>query len=41
MEKRNISDVLKSSCIYDLYRIPDDAKIFRLYHIYGDYEIIW
>lgn len=39
MEKKNVEDVFKSSCIYDLYRVPEDAKTWRIYHVYGDYEI--
>lgn len=39
MQNKNVNDVLRGSCIYDLYRVPEDSKIWRIYHVYGDYEI--
>lgn len=39
MEKRSVEEVLWKTCIMDLYRVPKDAKIWRVYHVYGDYEM--
>lgn len=39
MGKENVVDALHKKCITDLYEVSKDAKIWRVYHIYGDYEI--
>lgn len=39
MEKKKPEDILLKKCIYDVFKIPSESKIWSVRHIYGDYEM--
>lgn len=39
MEKKKSEDILLKNCIYDVFKIPSESKIWSVRHIYGDYEM--
>ena len=38
MEKKK-PEALFNKCIYDIFKIPSESKIWYVYHVYGDYEM--
>lgn len=40
MEKKKPEDILYKNCIYDVFKVSPESKIWPVRHIYGDYEMI-